>query len=352
MIAVLEVHDTTGYPEDSSASTISSATDYWIGLKSVLVGQEDYVIINIANEPYGNVFNANDYINDHKSAITRLRNEGFTHSLMVDAPNWGQDWQYVMRDRANEIFQSDPDKNVIFSIHMYEVFDSQTKVDNYLTAFSSKGLPLIIGEFAATHKQFEVDEGSIMSLASTYNVGYIGWSWNGNGSSFGNIDIVSDWNTAALTTWGEILVNGTNGIRATSQLATVFNAGNSGGDDNGNTDNNGYLICASASSDPDGDGWGWENNQSCVVESETDGDTGNNGGDTGNNGDDTGSSDSNGNPICASASSDPDGDGWGWENNQSCKVEALNVYPPCASTSSDPDGDGWGWENNQSCVVR
>jgi len=229
MIAVLEVHDTTGYPEDKNASTISSATDYWIGLKSVLVGQEDFVIINIANEPYGNDFNPDDYVHDHQNSIKRLRDEGFTHALMVDAPNWGQDWEFVMRDRADEIFQSDPDKNTIFSVHMYEVFDSKEIVDSYFTTFIENGLPLVVGEFAATHKEFDVDEGSIMSLAATYNLGYIGWSWKGNGAGYGDIDIVSSWSTHELTPWGEILVNDEYGIRATSRLATIF--GSSGSDD-------------------------------------------------------------------------------------------------------------------------
>ena len=54
LICVLENHDTTGYGEDSAAYTLDQAVNYWIGLKSVLVGQEDYVVINIGNEPIGN----------------------------------------------------------------------------------------------------------------------------------------------------------------------------------------------------------------------------------------------------------------------------------------------------------
>ena len=54
LICVLEVHDTTGYGEDAAAGTLDQAADYWIGLKSVLAGQENYVIINIGNEPWGN----------------------------------------------------------------------------------------------------------------------------------------------------------------------------------------------------------------------------------------------------------------------------------------------------------
>src|SRR3954451_6489887 len=44
LICVIEDHDTTGYGEDSAAYTLDQAVNYWIGLKSVLVGQEDYII--------------------------------------------------------------------------------------------------------------------------------------------------------------------------------------------------------------------------------------------------------------------------------------------------------------------
>nr|WP_274383868.1 cellulase family glycosylhydrolase [Saccharothrix deserti] len=50
MICVLEVHDTTGYGEDGAAATLDEAANYWISQKNVLVGQEDYVVINIGNQ--------------------------------------------------------------------------------------------------------------------------------------------------------------------------------------------------------------------------------------------------------------------------------------------------------------
>ena len=54
LICVLEVHDTTGYGEEGAAATLDEAVNYWISQKSALVGQENYVVINIGNEPIGN----------------------------------------------------------------------------------------------------------------------------------------------------------------------------------------------------------------------------------------------------------------------------------------------------------
>ena len=56
MIAVLEVHDSTGWSEQTTAVPISNATAYWLSsdIRAAINGQENFVIINIANEPFGN----------------------------------------------------------------------------------------------------------------------------------------------------------------------------------------------------------------------------------------------------------------------------------------------------------
>jgi mannan endo-1,4-beta-mannosidase len=59
-----------------------------------------------------------------------------------------------------------------------------------------------------------------MSEAVKRGIGYIGWSWAGNNDPI--LDMTSNFNAAQLTTWGERIVNGPNGIRATSKQATIF----------------------------------------------------------------------------------------------------------------------------------
>jgi mannan endo-1,4-beta-mannosidase len=222
LIAILEVHDCTGYPESSGSVPLSTAVDYWIQIRSALIGQEDYVIINIANEPFGNGVAVATWINEHQTAITRLRNAGLRHTLMVDAANWGQDWENIMRNNAATVFHSDPDKNIVFSVHMYEVYGNYAAVDSYLASFVNNRLPLVIGEFAADHYGQNVDESSIMARAQHYGLGYLGWSWAGNSSDLSSLDIATNWDPARLSSWGTTLINGQNGIRATSVMASVF----------------------------------------------------------------------------------------------------------------------------------
>ena len=221
LVCVLEVHDTTGYGEATDAISLAQAVEYWKKIKSVLVGQEAYVIINIGNEPYGNV-NTSAWIADTKNAILAMRTAGFQHMLMVDAPDWGQDWEFIMRDNAASVFNTDPLRNTVFSIHMYGVFETATSIQNYLSHFVSAGLPLVIGEFGHLHTDGDPDEDTILASAQANGIGYMGWSWSGNCCGGEYLDMVTDFNPNQETPWGTRIIQGPNGILPTSVEASVY----------------------------------------------------------------------------------------------------------------------------------
>ncbi len=122
---------------------------------------------------------------------------------MVDAPNWGQDWTFTMRDNAATVFNADPDRNTVFSIHMYGVFDTAAEITDYLGRFVSAGLPIVVGEFGDMHSDGDPDEDAIMATAQAQRIGYLGWSWSGNGSGVEYLDIVQNFNPAGLSSWGQ-----------------------------------------------------------------------------------------------------------------------------------------------------
>ncbi|MGC1378759.1 MAG: cellulase family glycosylhydrolase [Anaerolineales bacterium] len=221
LVCVLEVHDTTGYGEASAADTLANAVNYWKSIQSVLTGQENYVIINIGNEPYGNN-NTTNWIADTKNAIIAMRSAGFQHTLMVDAPNWGQDWQFVMRDNAASVFAADTAKNTIFSIHMYSVFNTTSTVTSYIDTFKTNNLPLVVGEFGISLAGSAVDYADIMSYTKSNSVGWMAWSWSGNGSSDAALDMVNGFNASSPTTWGNIVFTGANGLSSTSVQCSVY----------------------------------------------------------------------------------------------------------------------------------
>lgn len=225
LICVLEVHDTTGYGEDAAAGTLDHAADYWISLKDVLAGQEDHVLINIGNEPWGNT-DPGGWTAPTTAAIQKLRAAGFAHTIMVDAPNWGQDWQGVMRDNAQAVYDADTTGNLIFSIHMYSVYNTAQKVTDYLNAFVDAGLPLLIGEFGGPADQYgDPDEDTMMATAEQLKLGYIAWSWSGNTDPI--LDLTIGFDPAQLSSWGERIFHGADGIAQTSHEATVYGGGTS-----------------------------------------------------------------------------------------------------------------------------
>jgi mannan endo-1,4-beta-mannosidase len=219
LICVLEVHDTTGFGEEGAAASLDEAVTYWISQKAALVGQENYVVINIGNEPIGNN-NAAQWTAATTAAIQRMRSNGFEHLLMVDGPNWGQDWQFVMRDNAQTILNADSRRNTVLSIHMYAVFNTAASITDYLNRFQTNGWPLVIGEFGWRFNSGEVDHDTLLAEANARGLGYLGWSWSGNTDPI--LDMATGFNPSQLTTWGQRIFNGANGIRATAREATIY----------------------------------------------------------------------------------------------------------------------------------
>jgi mannan endo-1,4-beta-mannosidase len=229
MICVLEVHDTTGYGEQSGAASLDQAATYWISVADALKGQEDYVVVNLGNEPFGNNAQVSaTWASATTSAISRLRGAGLQHLIMADAPMWGQDWGNIMRDNAAAVFNADPLRNTVFSVHMYGVYDTAAEINAYFDAFRTAGLPLVVGEFGHNHSDGDPDENTIMAQAQARGIGYLGWSWSGNSGGVEYLDMTNSFNPASLTPWGERFLNGANGVRQTSKEATIFGGGGPG----------------------------------------------------------------------------------------------------------------------------
>jgi mannan endo-1,4-beta-mannosidase len=201
LVIVLEVHDSTGLGEDPKACVVDKAVDYWIAIKAALDGQERYVILNIANEPRANK-DVGLWVQEQADAIKRLRAAGFKHLIMVDAPAWGQDGQMTMRDRAAEVLAADPLKQVVFSVHMYGVYDSEAKVRDYIAAFKRAKLALVVGEFGDLFRGTPIPAELVMSESASQASGYLAWSWTPNGGVDANLDLVENSDPRKVTAWG------------------------------------------------------------------------------------------------------------------------------------------------------
>lgn len=219
MVVILEVHDATGYDDTASLEAIA---DFWIEMKDVLIGNEAYVILNIANEWIGQ-WQSGTWAKGYKSVIPRIREAGITNLIMVDSAGWGQ-YAKCIKDKGMEVFESDPLKNTMFSVHMYgSAGGSAGKIEENLTYALAQDLCICVGEFGYTHSDGDVDEEFLMQYCCDNGIGYLGWSWKGNGGGVEYLDIATEWDGSVLSSdWGENLINGENGIRKTSKICSVF----------------------------------------------------------------------------------------------------------------------------------
>ena len=219
MIAVLEVHCITG--KDDIAS-LERVTDYWIEVKDALIGNEEYVILNIANEWVGK-WDSNIWKEGYTAAIPKLREAGIKNTIMVDAGGWGQ-YGKSIADYGVDVFNSDPDRNTMFSVHMYgSAGKNKRSIEQNITGATEQELCIIVGEFGHTHSDGDVNEAYIMEYCNENDIGYLGWSWKGNSGGVEYLDIAVQWDGSVLSEdWGEILINGENGIKATAKICSVF----------------------------------------------------------------------------------------------------------------------------------
>lgn len=218
MIAILEVHDITG---KDNTSLLETAADYWIEVKEALIGKENYVILNIANEWVG-TWDGQTWCDGYTSIIPKLRDAGIKNTIMVDAAGWGQYGQSIT-DFGGQVLDSDPDRNTMFSVHMYGTAGkNKSTIARNLKLSTDKGLCLIVGEFGWNHSDGDVDEEYILEYCNENGIGWLAWSWKGNGGGVEYLDLANEWDGSVLSDWGETVVNSDLGLKKTSVKCTVF----------------------------------------------------------------------------------------------------------------------------------
>lgn len=218
LVAVVEVHDGTGKEEQWY---LENAANYWIEMKDVLNAHTDTVILNIANEWVGQ-WDAEKWKKGYTSVIPKLRSAGIKNTVMVDAAGWGQ-YGDSIRYAGKEVLDSDPDKNTMFSIHMYgSAGGNPWQIRSNLEGAVDQGLCIVVGEFGWNHSDGDVDEEYIMRYCCENDIGYIAWSWKGNSGGVEYLDLAYDWNGGSLSDWGRQVVNGVYGLKKTSVRCTVF----------------------------------------------------------------------------------------------------------------------------------
>lgn len=235
LVLILNTHDETG---SDNISDLMNAVNYWIEMKDILNEHAHTVILNVSNEWCGK-WDASLWAEGYLQAIPALRKAGIKNTLLVDAAGWGQ-WPNSVNARGKDVAASDPDKNIMFSVHIYDTagandYKARSAIDYTLGA----GVPAVVGEFAYRHKYTDVAYQAVMDYCAEKGVGYMVWSWTGNGQGAEDCDMFGSYDDSQWRQNGTLTVKGPNGIQATAKECSVFsktpgqdsgNQGNQGGD--------------------------------------------------------------------------------------------------------------------------
>ena len=78
LIAIVEAHDATG---SDNIQDLENTANYWMEMKDALIGNEDHVILNIANER-GGAWDSSNWAAGYQQVIPKLRNVGIKNTII------------------------------------------------------------------------------------------------------------------------------------------------------------------------------------------------------------------------------------------------------------------------------
>lgn len=246
-IGVFNVQDTGG---GNDKNVLLHAADYWVGIKNAVIGQEKYCIVNIGNEWMGSPgrdcngkwgdYQENLWSDTYIEAVRRIRSAGIKNTLMIDCNGYGQYadiiWKEGQRilDEDKKYFE-DGKPNIIFSIHFYEkacYWDYEkgvgSRVAHSIDKALSIGAPVCIGEYAYSRKseEWKMDWETIQDYSKTMNIGYLGWSFTGNGDAESQgLDMFNSDGSQMYKNGECIILHPNDGIQATSVICSVYDDG-------------------------------------------------------------------------------------------------------------------------------
>jgi len=226
---------------DKSSASLSKIVSTWVANASQWNTLEKYLLVNIANEwgPENSVEWRDQYI----AAIAALRNAGINATIVVDSGGCGQDDQDVILYGA-EVFNSDPQKNVVFDVHIYGGWQEHPdpaqpwfrNINQTFDKLAATGLPILIGEFGPGRdigpSPTLLTPGEVITAAESHNFGWLAWAWDDPAGEYTNpprddwfaLSFTGDYNsTADLTTFGkDVIENPVYGLKLLGKPASIF----------------------------------------------------------------------------------------------------------------------------------
>jgi hypothetical protein len=164
---------------DETPATLQSAISVWVAQAATWGQLEKYAILNLADE-WG-PSNSTVWRDTYKTAITQLRQAGIHATLSITSGGCGQDNADLVK-YAQQVFDSDPEKNVIFDRHVYGNNADVASLQADATALAALGLPIIFGEFGPGRgvgpSPTNLTPVQAMQTAEQNSFGWMAWAWD------------------------------------------------------------------------------------------------------------------------------------------------------------------------------
>ena len=221
--------DGTQTSGNTNTAELSDGVAWWVSNASAFTALNKYIMINIANE-WG-PSNSATWASAYESAIASLRAAGYLGPLVIDAGGYGQDVNDLL-NYSTAVFNSDPQKNIIFSLHIYgniPTADVAPDLAKLAALSASVGMVFIVGEFGPGKNYGPsptmTTPADVITAAEANGIGWIAWAWDdGAGGGFSMTMVTGIYNVPAdLTPYGQdVVLNPTYGISVLAQPASIF----------------------------------------------------------------------------------------------------------------------------------
>ncbi|MBB3837535.1 chitodextrinase [Runella defluvii] len=225
MIPIVQLDDITG-----NIYNLQTCLNYWkrADVIAAMNKYKKWVLLNIANEAGDNNTTDTQYQTAYIDAVAQLRGVGYTMPFIIDAAGYGQNENTIL-NTWNAILQSDPQHNIIFSLHPYwkdaVTQNLQTRFTNVFNAVVANNIPFMIGEGpqqTGWDCSTTIPYSWVMQQCQTNEIGWLVWTWgavqDGTGGCANNFDVTTNGNFGSWSnTWGQaIAITDPNSIQHTS----------------------------------------------------------------------------------------------------------------------------------------
>jgi mannan endo-1,4-beta-mannosidase len=203
LVPMVELHDATG-----NWGRLGDLVAYWTqpAIVAIIAKHQEYLLVNIGNEVGDDTVSNAQFIAGYTGAVQQMRAAGIHTPLVIDAPDWGKDLE-ALTATAGSLLAADPERNLIFSVHLYwskAVGATPDFIRTQLQTAVAANYPLIVGEFSKTggvdpNNNFnsscqaagDIHYEVIIEECQKLGIGWYAWEW-GPGNIYGgaNCDVM------------------------------------------------------------------------------------------------------------------------------------------------------------------